>query len=706
MASRPTAVVGQETNPDVKFLRLISFSESSQKEYFDEYYERAYKLCESDLNLLAVPMLAYMVRTLIEENEDVEIENRTSLYKRFIKYILFRSDHGALGMTLDERLTIRKYLQEVSYYAMKDSMIQTIPAEFCWNSIQKYKALELDRLPKYGLVNLIIGKSGENVCFTHQSFQEYLAAEWISQDEEKVDNVLKEYWNPKWREVIKFLTGMLGETVIAKIYSGPEHDTAIHSRLFMAAECGSQIQYDNQTNKTIVTNLVGLVDKMPFHGDAVKALVKLGEAYVSNDYLWTLFLKYRSSYYPCRADSELFDALYSERNMRWVIANLEGNKAEFAIGVLKRWVSKLNKTQLAQITDMCLEAKKWYRVMASVSSKLEYSHVERLVEKINEDNHYEILEVLKNTHFKLETKEQIQLLKIILKQEGWCSRHVTVFLCNIVDDLDPCTVDAVFEMILNNKSQWVSSGEWQALMKFGAHLNEKQTDRCCEILLSKFTYVSINALYLLAGAVSPSTQQNIKLIFEFARRNRLYFDMIRAITSKAWLLDQEHIDFILEFLGKEDSPIKKHIMGSMRYLRDFIQLRHVDLICAELNRADLFTEAVAACCYVANRLTVEQRRQTFVDVNIVRKCDRSGLIDCYLRLSPYLDCEDCHIVYSIICSVPESYIKNHYLALLNPEKMGPECIALLEQILGQDDPASSYWAYLKLRAAHEKGHLL
>ena len=46
------------------------------------------------LDLIAIPMLAHMVRMLIEEKQDKNINNHAELYEKFIGDILTKYKHG------------------------------------------------------------------------------------------------------------------------------------------------------------------------------------------------------------------------------------------------------------------------------------------------------------------------------------------------------------------------------------------------------------------------------------------------------------------------------------------------------------------------------------------------------------------------------------------------------------------------------------
>jgi len=251
IASRPSAVINLEDSIKFTFLCVESFDIKAQKQYFKEHYERAYELCKNNPDLISIPMLAYMLRTLIEGKEDKNIKNRTQLYKKFIDFVLMRYKHGKARLKPDLRIQLRQSLTSLSWHALAEEkpFIQKVPLKFCYDKgclPDDALGRKAERLTKSGLVNLIIEQSGEDkdsdcLYFTHQSFQEYLAAEYIAQNDNRTQQVLDEKWNPKWKEVIKFLAGIKGQEIIEKILS--EKDNLIHSKLFLSAELISEASF-------------------------------------------------------------------------------------------------------------------------------------------------------------------------------------------------------------------------------------------------------------------------------------------------------------------------------------------------------------------------------------------------------------------------------------------------------------------------------
>ena len=132
IASRPSAVIQLENEKDFTFLRLKPFDMNSQELYFGDHYKRASGLSLNAPDLIAVPMLAYMVRTLVEKTDAEDARCDADLYKGFIDYILKGYKHGAFELPLDLRNEIRVNLQRISYDALREEepYMQKIPLEY------------------------------------------------------------------------------------------------------------------------------------------------------------------------------------------------------------------------------------------------------------------------------------------------------------------------------------------------------------------------------------------------------------------------------------------------------------------------------------------------------------------------------------------------------------------------------------------------
>jgi len=176
---------------------------------------------------------------------------------------------------------------------LKEPQIQKISINLpVIEDLNREFGINIKALTKFGLVNLILEMGDiiqHSLFFTHQSFQEFLAAQYISEDSKRLEAVINEMWSPKWREVIKFLAGIRGQEIVEKIYPQDNGDNIIHSRLFLAAECLAEVrEVRGELKEEINQKLKELVRIEPFRFDAIIALGFLGDITSLKSLLWDL----------------------------------------------------------------------------------------------------------------------------------------------------------------------------------------------------------------------------------------------------------------------------------------------------------------------------------------------------------------------------------------------------------------------------------
>ncbi|PXF53612.1 MAG: hypothetical protein C4B56_01705 [Candidatus Methanophagaceae archaeon] len=287
ISSRPSAVIPLESERGLPFLRLKPFSSEDIKLYFGDNYEQARSISRFAPDLIRVPMLAFMTKTLIREGEAKNIFNRADIYARFLEYVIYQHEPNRPLVT-DVQLIegVKEALKRISFDALnlKEPQIQKISINLpVIEDLNREFGINIKALTKFGLVNLILEMGDiiqHSLFFTHQSFQEFLAAQYISEDSKRLEAVINEMWSPKWREVIKFLAGIRGQEIVEKIYpqDNDNEDDIIHSRLFLAAECLAEVrEVRGELKEEINQKLKELIRIEPFRLTAIPALGFLGD---------------------------------------------------------------------------------------------------------------------------------------------------------------------------------------------------------------------------------------------------------------------------------------------------------------------------------------------------------------------------------------------------------------------------------------------
>ena len=172
LSSRPTAVLVYEERLDITFLRLNPLSVSDQKLYFGSDYLEAQRISTFAPDLVSIPILAFVVRTLIGDQRSKLIITRSEAYKEFLQYILQKHEpHLAQAREQPGLLrNILKSFEQLSYEALAadEPQIQRIDQDFYFQKVSPETRANLEDLPKFGLVNLILDTTESTlIYFTH-----------------------------------------------------------------------------------------------------------------------------------------------------------------------------------------------------------------------------------------------------------------------------------------------------------------------------------------------------------------------------------------------------------------------------------------------------------------------------------------------------------------------------------------------------------
>ena len=233
--SRPTAEHIYKEVPFDREVEILGFHKKQIKEYVE-------KFCRNDINKSTklwnfikqspelfsfsyIPVNCYIICLTLKESIDTdELEESggqgfqsdvprtiTELYKRAIKILLFRHHANYKDKPIP-----------------KDYIIAKLPEQF-QNDLKKLKDIARngmkydklifefrsgDELADCGIINKLDDKRRNIFSFLHLTLQEFLAAQHVVDDMDKVESFLAEHINnPRWHLVIQFVAGLIGDKI-------------------------------------------------------------------------------------------------------------------------------------------------------------------------------------------------------------------------------------------------------------------------------------------------------------------------------------------------------------------------------------------------------------------------------------------------------------------------------------------------------------
>jgi len=628
-----------EQDSSVTYLRLRPMDDEAQRTYFGDYYAQAKEVGHFAPDLIREPMLAFMVRELAQRNELRNLRTRSQLYDRFIRHVF--SEHEPNRERLcsknDQTHKIKKSLKRLAFEALAQSKphIQLIPADFAEDCLETSR-LEISDLPNYGLVNYVLeGGAGDSkvLLFTHQSFQEYLAACWAKENEDCRQRLIKEQWNPKWRETILFLAGMEGEPFIRMIYPGPEADNIIHAPLFLAAacygECADSLSFEHA--KSIIEKLRSLL-KGPFLGHALQAFARMGAADELIPFLThradllrgaaALFLVQRKK---CLINSHLnaICKLLEDGNcyvreaavkaMSYVkdqldsshIESLEerlNDKDEIAKDFAQECIFNLNDTaKKAQIDRLQADWEEFFllpqHLQQDFIGQFSMGNIKYIVNALEDSSpsmRIGSVRKLAMLHERL-TAEHIEALARRLEDESNNVRRETVTaLAKLHNLLEPVHIDALAKRLGDTDGD-VRQAAAEALASLGDRLNPVHTEALVERLIDNngdVRQAAVNALWRVGGRVTYMHIGDIAKLLEDGN-NCVRWEAVYALANQGKHLKPEHIDALAKRLKDEDPLVRGITVHALDNISERLTSVHIATLESLLADVDSCVRRVA-----------------------------------------------------------------------------------------------------------------
>ncbi len=636
ITSRPSAVLALERDPSIRFLRLKPFSEEDQQHYFGAAYPEAKKLGEFAPELAQVPMLANMIRTLIEEGQAGQLKRRTEVYEKFVDYILashetnepFYREHRPRSRQIDHGLCALAY----KALAEPEPQIQRIEEDLVFESLPDEALAE--ELPRFGLVNRVLDRGEEFFWFTHQSFQEFFAARYADSHEEARTRILSERWNPKWEQVIQFLAGLRGDQILKELLTG--QDNVIHAGLFLATRCAPEAKtLSRDSLKRIEQGLDSVLEEKLFRQDvleAAEALVRVGGTLdtalvgaligrladeanqVANDWNRTAEERVR------RSGEGLGERLTPEQGEA-VAARLgdeDRHMRRLAVWVLKGLGERLTPAQ-AEAVAARLGDKDWRVRQAAVEAlgglggRLTPAQAEAVAARLGDADRQvrkAAVEALKGLGGRL-TPAQVDAVAARLGDEHWDVRKAAAgALKGWGERLTPAQVEAVAAR-LGDEDKYAREAAVQALGGLGGRLTPAQ-DAVLARLGDEDWWVREAAMEALRGLGERLTPAQVEAIVarlgDANQDVRVRWAAARALKGLGERLTPAQAEAVAARLGDEDRDVREAAVEALGGLGERLTAAQVDAVLARLGDGEsgVRRAAVEALGGLGERLTPAQ----------------------------------------------------------------------------------------------------
>ncbi len=618
MAGRPTAANWATSRNDIALIRLAPFSDQACRTFFGTEYERALNLTGRDRNLLAVPMLAYMVRSLIQKGNDEQVHSRWDLYSHFVEHVFFvhPSNRQRKGHIAWVR-RVQKSLAIIAYHAIdcEEPIWTVIPLEAVDKILDK-KRIKIDELPSSGFVDLFevdTDVDGPVLSFLHQSFQEYLAAWWVSKDKDRLDKVLEEYWNPKWREVIKFLCGQKdGEKIVRRIYPGPKQDNAIHSRLFLAAECGGEAELGSDLENELVNTLRPLLEDEVFAVEATEALAGIGSRR-SVELAFATFRKLqRREYGQSSFSDEAMSRMYSPDRLRWAVIALARDRDGGALEAARKWSWVVPAETIERIFAAATTSKDWFAVrmlyaLQAFEHRLNSEHANKLVEQLAVRDRMTkpyILSVLAGMGSVLKKEHFDAIVDFALTVHAGQGLDC---LTRLMPHLPKAQVRCLIDYVLARPLDWM-----ELTPALGLRLDRTLVRILFSRLREPQTWQGLAAMRVLASGHTKLKPSQLSTLMAVVVTDQLKECGMYILILAHSRLPPSQIDGILQLLeppklipGRAiERERREAVLQVVRYLKPYLRPRHVDAILenCRLPPSSEQLDAWHACCHIADRL--------------------------------------------------------------------------------------------------------
>ena len=635
MAGRPSAARWVENTCPVTFLRLEPFDEGACRALFGITYEAAKECCNRDWDLVRNPMLAYALKQVLIGNPSRHIESRWQLFTLFLNHILHKHGPNLRARWHDSwARRILRTLGHVAYRAIdqEEALWIAIPVDLVEGPARS-EGIHIEDLSAFGLADLVAVETDAPdpaLVFTHQSFQEYLAASWAAKSPDCCAHVLTEYWKVKWKEVLVFLAGAVGpQRLISRLGLGLDGDDMFGSKTLVAAECAREGHLPRALRGELTSRLRRLVKAGVMREDydqaiaAHRAMARMGSEEASkiawSDYVFDRLHAEDPICFPVSSVSELFS---SDRLDEIISRVLRGQKPGL-FEILGAWEDHLSGGQVDEIYRWSLlDHKKcswagW--VLGSIRNRLTREQVDAALDLHLRRPRADLLHGLSCCASRLDDKQVRSLVQSIPRAGMRCPDSV---LRQVQTRVDAETVAPLFSWVWG-RTVLLSDEFLRLCSVLGELIGDRDICLCVEQLRKPRSSASFVAGLLLEGAGQRLESEQAEALIQHAlSRGGGGAGYLRAVIESP-VMDAGKARVMLDVLRDGIRPGLYAVVDVCYLLEMYCEDEDFDalvrLACG--GGSGVCDDSLYACSLVFRSLSVQQRRA------VVREIVRRGRTD-------------------------------------------------------------------------------
>lgn len=579
-------------------LALEPFDTPALEAFFGrELHSRAIEMCKGKESILETPMHARLVKSLLTSGGTATVRSLWDLYSMFVNNIPGiqpqNRDPKILEEPIQRTIEARRALGRIAYEAMTESdrVPQDISVDFAERRLPDDVSIDsIWRTGLAGVAGTSRKRNGRALVFSHQSFLEFFAAEWASEDEARVNHIVHEYWNPKWKAVMTFLAAVAEADMVKRIYPSDEVDNPIHSRLLLAAELSGETDLESDLEDRLVGALDLLLTVPPFRIPAMRAQVQM-RTDRSHDHVWAEMYRAHSLPYIATPESkvtflpetvpvESLRPLYRDEYLRTILSYVRGRHTlPFGLdSCFLAWSDRLPETEIPRVFDQLVHKDEVLCAMA-LAPRIDGKRVEVLVDELVCDGPRAHLasRVLRSLAPLPPGSVSRLINKLISRPPHPVSRRVISVLDSQVETLDEVEIVTILEVLLSDVS--VLGGTFPiAKLRMFEKFPQDAVGRFIEKLSDPEPAAAGTAMVALRQFADRMSDEQIDSVFSFVGAGTL---CQQAIETAATVIDQgdrPRALKLLRLLGDENTVVRTGAMMAIRHLSPHVTNDHLDQI--------------------------------------------------------------------------------------------------------------------------------